>query len=170
MSRPLEDAVSVYLLTPENCELYETPEKIFCCRIPEKGFDGRAFPAKAFPFDGEETFLSLLNADNEELGMIPDLSVFSPEQADLLRAELKKRYFMPKIRAIKKIEDHFSVSHWKVETDLGPLDFSVKEAQKNIIRVTETRLIVVDSDGCRYEIPDHTALDRRSRSKLQLYL
>ncbi len=170
MAGSLKTAVDVFTLTPQNCTMYETPEKIFCCRVPEKGYDGRAFPAKAFPFEKEETYLSLMDEEKEEIGMIPDLSVFPEDQAALLRRELKKRYFMPRITRILKIEDRFSTSYWQVETELGDLDFSMKDTQKNIIRVTETRLILVDSDGCRYEIADHTALDRKSRSKLQLYL
>ena len=170
MSRSLEMAVDVFTLTPENCSLYETPEGIFCCRVPEKGFDGRAFPAKAFPFEEEETYLSLMDEEKEEIGMIPDLSVFPEDQARLLRRELKKRYFAPKITRIKKIEDRFASTRWEVDTDLGPLEFSMKETQKNIIHVTETRLILSDSDGCRYEIEDLAALDRKSRGKIQLYL
>ncbi len=170
MDQSFENAVTVFYLNPENCRFYMTEQKILMCSIPTLSFDARVFLAKAFPFEKNEEYLSVLNEEKQEVGMIRDLAVFPEETAELVRSELEKRYFAPKIKKIVKVNERFGFSYWEVETDFGRLSFTVKDIQRSLIRVSEERLFVVDTDGCRYEIENVNELDRKSYSKIQLYL
>ena len=128
------------------------------------------FEAKrAFPFEKEEEFIILMSEEGKDLGFIRRLCDRSQEEQDLLRKELKRRYFMPVITKIHKVKEQFAFSYWKVDTDCGPLEFSVRDTYKSLIHLG-ARIIVTDADGNRYDIPDNTKLDRPSRKQIDLYL
>ena len=87
-----------------------------------------------------------------------------------LTKELKKKYFAPKILKINKVREAYGKTFWECDTDLGPLSFTVRETNRNLLHAGEDRIFVVDHDGCRYEIPSVSALDRKSFSRIELYL
>ena len=83
---------------------------------------------------------------------------------------MRKKYYAPKIKKILSLTERHGNSNWDCETDVGKLSFSVKDTYRSLIRITPDRLYVCDVDGCRYEIESVKALDRRSYSKIDLYL
>ena len=139
-------------------------------RTKDPDFEGRAFLCLAFPFETREKYLCVQNEEKEEIGMVYDLSDFDPDTAALLQAELKKRYFAPKIQKILKLNERFGFTFWECQTDYGVLSFSVKDTYRSLIRVGEDRLFVSDHDGCRYEIESLAGLDKKSYSKIELYI
>ena len=102
--------------------------------------------------------------------MIRDLKLFDPSSAALVEEELKKKYFAPKILKIVKLEEKFGSSFWDCETDYGFRKFTVKDPHKSILRLGEDRAFVVDVDGCRFEIESLSKMDKKSHSKIELYL
>ena len=50
------------------------------------------------------------------------------------------------------------------------MSFAMYDTYRNIAKVSETRLVLTDVDGNRYEIPDVMDLDRKSFKKIELYL
>ncbi len=128
------------------------------------------FEAKrAFPFEKEEEFIILVSEDGTDLGFIRRLCDRTAEEQALLQKELKRRYFMPVITKIHRVKEQFAFSYWKVDTDCGPLEFSVRDTYKSLIHLGR-RIIVTDADGNRYDIPDSTKLDHASRKQIDLYL
>ena len=170
MNNTMETVVEMKVLTPENARFYQTKNGILMGSIPSIPYEGRVFPAKAFPFEKTDEYICVLNEENEEQGMILDLSVFDEESASMIREELKKRYFTPKIKKIFKINEQFGATHWECESDFGPLSFTMKDVYRNIIRMSPDRIYLVDVDGCRYEIESIAALDKKSFSKIELYV
>jgi len=136
----------------------------------EEGYAGRAHLSYAFPFQKQEEYISVQNDEKEEIGMIRALSEFDAETVKLLKKEIAKTYFAPKIKTIKKLTERYGTSVWECETDHGPMSFSVKDTQRSLIQAGEDRLFVVDRDGCRFEIESVKGLDRKSYSKIELYL
>ena len=124
----------------------------------------------AFPFEEKEAYICVQNEEKEELGMVLALSDLPEEKAALLRRELKRKYFAPKILKIKKLSERFGMTFWDCETDKGPLSFTVKDTHRSFIRADEDRIFVVDHDGCRYEIESVSGMDKKSHSKIELYL
>lgn len=135
----------------------------------EKNWD-RVFLHRAFPFDDPYEYISVLDKDQNEIGIIGDLRNIEPNMRKLIEEELERKYYTPTIKAIKQIKERYGFSHWKVETDIGPMQFTVQDTYRSIIRVTSTRLFVVDMNGNRYEIPDIHELDRKSYRMIELYL
>ena len=95
---------------------------------------------------------------------------FNENAVALLRNEISKKYFAPKIKKILYWKERFGTAYVECETDVGKLSFSVKDVIRSIIRLSDDRLFFVDVDGCRYEIESIKALDKKSYSKIELYI
>ena len=102
--------------------------------------------------------------------MIRSLEDLREEEVGLLKEEIKKKYFAPKILKIKKLTERYGSSFWDCDTDYGFRKFTVKDAHRNLLRLGEDRVFVVDVDGCRYEIESLEKLDKKSHSKIEIYL
>ena len=57
-----------------------------------------------------------------------------------------------------------------METEEGSVSFTLHDTFRSIIRAGEHRLIFLDVNGNRFELPDTEALDRKSYKKIELYL
>ena len=121
---------------------------------------------RAFPLSDPEHNLSLRNEKNEELGLIVDPSGFDPASRVIVEDELRRRYVVPVVRRIVSIRERFEVVECRVETDRGPCAFSVRNLREHVLRPTPNRLILVDVDGNRYDIPDLRALPAASQALL----
>ena len=170
MIQGLEQITDSFLIDRENTSFFSSPTGLLMVKIPEKDYEGRAFLALAFPFETEEEYICVQNEEREELGMIRSLSLLEPATAELCRLELKKKYFAPKILKIVKLAERFGASYWDCETDCGLKKFTVRDPHRSILRLGEDRAFVVDVDGCRYEIESLKGMDKKSHSKIELYL
>ena len=170
MIEGLEKLTDTYLLTPENSRFFLSSTGLLMVAVKEKDFEGRAFLSLAFPFKKEREYICVQNEAKEELGMIRALSDFDEKSRELVETELKKKYFAPKILKIVKLEEKFGSSFWDCQTDYGLRKFTVKDPHRSILRLGEDRAYVVDVDGCRYEIESLEKMDKKSHSKIELYL
>lgn len=130
----------------------------------------RIFLHRAFPFDFPYSYISVLDMDSKELGLIQEVDAFDSETAAMLRAELERKYYTPVIKQILSVKDKFGYSYWKVISDEGELSFTMQDTFRNLLKVGGTRIFVNDIDGNRYEIPDIEKLDHKSFKKIELFL
>lgn len=158
------------MLTGDTCRFSLSPAGLLTAKLSDGSYSGRAYLSLAFPFQFTEEYIALQNEDKEEIGMIRRLSDLREEDRDLVRDALKIKYFSPKIKKILTLTERFGTTRWTVETDKGNMNFVVKDTYKSLIRVSEDRLFVCDIDGCRYEIESLKGLDKRSFSKIELYV
>lgn len=131
---------------------------------------GRVWFHRMFPFETPDEYISVLDRDGKEYGVIRRLSDLDAEQREIVGHELDRKYLCPEITRIYSVKEKLGTSYWQVETENGRMRFSMQDTYKNIIRVSETRIILNDSDGNRYSIKDVSALDRKSYRKIELYL
>lgn len=115
---------------------------------------------RAFPLSAADAYVSLRDPDGGEIGMIESLDDLAPEQAAILRGELDRRYFTPRIERIRELKEEFGYSYWTVDTDAGRRRFTVQSGKNNVTAVGAGRLVIVDVDGNRFEVADYTGLDR----------
>ena len=131
----------------------------------------RVYLHRAFPFELTDEYISVLDDDQKEIGFIRSIEDdFDADTAILLKDELAKKYFCPKITRITEMKDNYGFMQVKTETDLGKLSFSVRDIYRSIIKAGGGRIYIVDVDGNRYEIPSLDKLDKGSYKKLELYL
>ena len=131
---------------------------------------GRVILHRAFPFDRPDNIISVQQEDGFEIGIIRDINEFDKKTAEILNRALDKKYYIPEITKILSAKDRFGFVYFKCQTDSGECDFVVRNPFGSIIRLSETRIFILDIDGNRYSIKDTSALDRKSYRKIELYI
>lgn len=124
---------------------------------------------RCFPLDTKDMMISIRNGldDGEtEIGIINDITELSEHHRRLIEEDLAKRYFVPIIEHIYSIEELFGRYMWTVKTNKGFRELTVKNINSNVRFLGENRILVIDSDNCRYDIPDYGALDHISQNVL----
>ena len=161
-----ELSVTVWL-TPENAFFFMKNNFLYI-RYDEK--ETRAFLCRQFPFELEGEFISVMNEEQAEVGIIKAVSLFADAGEDLLRTELARRYYAPVIDKIISVKERYGFSYWRVHTAEGNVNFTLHDTYRSIIRATGGRIVMLDVNGNRFEIPNVEALDRKSYKKIELYL
>lgn len=173
----LRDIVTVLYITNDNAK-FEKDNDFIRMTLTAPNDDGivetttydRIFLHRAFPFDYPYAYISVLDQDSRELGLIADIDELSADAAEMLRQELDRKYYTPVIKQILSLKDKFGFSYWKVMTDEGELSFTLRDTFQSLMKVGGTRIFVNDIDGNRYEIPNIEELDRKSFRKIELFL
>jgi hypothetical protein len=114
--------------------------------------------------------VSILDAEKNEIAMLPNLDALDPESRQVAEDELLGRYLVARITRVIRARATYGVRYWHVETDRGERRFAIKHTSKNAIWVTDNHLVLRDTLGCRYEINPFSALDRRSRAEVEKVL
>ncbi len=126
--------------------------------------------ASAFPLSARLQRVVFFDGQGEEIGCLKNPSRLDGASLRLLREELDKAYFMPRITAIMEIDDYLDIEFWRVETNRGERTFEVRQPRRHIRTIGPQRMVVKDVDGNRYEIRDWSRLDRKSLAWLMRHL
>lgn len=176
MAGIFDDVIEIVHLNPQNAVFYMKGDFLAVKTVlPGKDDDeqeqdrGIIKLRRMFPFEELWTHISVMDSENNEIGIIDNVDDF-PECKELLVNELEKIYFYPRITKIYSMKEKYGFSSWDVETDIGRITFSVKDTFRSILLLGSSRAIITDADGGRYEIPDTTKLDRSSYRKIELYV
>ncbi len=136
--------------------------------------DGRRFvgiePVRAFPISHPQGLLSICDGEGHELICIEEPSALRPEVRRMLEEELGRREFVPVVRRIKRVLADSDPSEWRIVTDRGPTTFLMEDSDNDVRRLGVNRILLVDTHGIRYLIPDASRLDAASRRILERYL
>lgn len=182
------DFAKITYLSPENAEFYQTKNGFPALKafLPPRQDDledekelppewqdfGRIYLHRAFPFDAPEEFISVLDKDGKEYGIIRALNEFEgqPGTVELIRGELQRKYLYRQILKIRSVKDKLGFSYWEVDTDCGKCSFTMQDTFRNLFHNSENGIILTDVDGNRYAIPNVLELDSKSYRKIELYL
>jgi hypothetical protein len=115
-------------------------------------------------------FISVLGEDQQEIGIIRNVEQLGEENRSLVVTELQRRYYSPVILKINSMKERYGFSYWKVETADGSVQFTLHDTYRSIVHAGENRVLLLDVNGNRFEIPDVTALDKKSYKKIEFYL
>ncbi|MCW4026296.1 MAG: DUF1854 domain-containing protein [Candidatus Bathyarchaeota archaeon] len=116
---------------------------------------------RAFPITMPWSYIVFKGTDDQEIGILRNFNELDSESARVLKEELEKLYFIPKITKIYDIKEEFGVLVWKTETDKGPRRFDVI-SRREVKKISRDRILIKDGDGNLYDIPDIKKLDQRS--------
>ena len=119
----------------------------------------------ARPITGRGREIGVLGRDKKELATLESMDDLDPESRRIAEEELSRRYLVPRITRVLRTRAHFGVRYWRVLTDIGERRFALKNASRNAVWVTDERLVLHDTLGCRYEISPFSSLDERSRAE-----
>lgn len=125
---------------------------------------------RAFPISSPGEYVCIVDAEGHERLCIEDLSKLRPNVRKMLDEELARREFVPIVLRILNVYADSDPSQWQIVTDRGPTEFLMEDSNDDVRRLGPTRILLVDTHGIRYLIPDTQKLDATSRRILDRYL
>lgn len=117
---------------------------------------------QAFPFSLEYKFISVRNHKDEEIGVIKDIEEFAPDSQEAIKKELQWRYYAPEIKQIVNIKEEFGHMYWDVKTNRGLRKLVTRGRDDGVYLITDSRILIIDMAGNRFEIFDYHQLDAKS--------
>jgi len=162
-----EDATGeVRVLDPKRVKLFRTPEGVPRAVLEDELCCLHIKVMCSFPLSRPHQHVSLREGSNRELGLIEDLRELDRASRRVAEEEIERRYFLPEITAIYRLEGHFGTYDWDVETDRGRRSFLVRGRSEKIVYMPPHRVVITDVLGNRYQVSDTSRLDRRSQAHL----
>lgn len=171
LKKESEELLQMRFLTPDNAVFARTEGGFLSLKTGDKEYS-RVGVYLTFPLTNPEEFISIREADEKakEIGMVEKLSQLPTDQQDMIREQIKLRYFMPVITKVLDVKDEYGYAYWHVMTSFGMCRFTTQMSGDAVISLSDSRLMVTDIDGNRYEIPDFYQLSVMERKKLDLFI
>ncbi len=154
------------LLDPETIKFYLNDFEDLILEV-DGSKKHEVIPYRAFPLTASDQFIALRSTEDEEIGMVRNMSDLDADSRRALHTELERAYFTPRITQVYAVEENFHVPKWDVETDRGPRVFEIRSSRSDVRVMASGRILFRDADGNRYEIPDYRRLDPISRSLVE---
>jgi hypothetical protein len=126
--------------------------------------------ARAFPISAPGEYICIYDAEGHEVLCIEDPSTLPPARLETLEEELARREFIPIVVRIEAVSGDSDPSQWRVMTDHGPTTFLIEDGDNDVRRLGPNSILLVDTHGIRYLIPDVRQLEGASRRILDRYL
>ncbi|MDA0711424.1 MAG: DUF1854 domain-containing protein [bacterium] len=119
--------------------------------------------ARAFPRTNPDRYVSLMDSEGHEIGIIENPEQLDAESREIVEAELKEIYFKPTVESILSVTTKGTGSLWEVETDDGPRQFKII-GREALSGASAPSIEIHDDNGKRYKIEDYWKLDAESRN------
>ncbi len=132
------------------------------------------FALRCMPVRYPNQYLSLrwFNAENreQEIGLIRDLSEWPADTQKLINESLVRRYFVHTILRINTIERLQNYLNFKVETDLGPMEFFMRWSYDTAHDYSDRGKVLLDVEENRYVVPDVALLPHADRKLFERWI
>lgn len=171
MEQETEEMLRVRYLTRENARFERTGTGFLSLKVEEE-FYPRVQVVRMFPFSDKDSFISIRTAEerSKEIGIVEKMEDVDGETAEMLEEQLTLHYFTPVIERVNKIKDEYGFAYWDVVTNHGACHFTIRMGGNSVIHLSESRILIMDIDENRFEIPDVNKLTPKERKKLDLFL
>lgn len=131
----------------------------------------RVFLHRDFPHELLYEYISVLDDESREIGLIYSIDDFDSQTVAILKDEIAKKYYSPIIKEIKSVKERYGFSYWKVVClDGRSVSFTMQDTFKNILHISDDSLMLVDVDSNRFTIESLSSLGVKSYRKIELYL
>lgn len=158
---------SSHLLGPDQIRFERTKGGLVKAHLPDGTQHEPVDFYRAFPFSAPDGLISVRDERDSELGIISSLASFSAAEKHIVRTELNRRYFAPLITRILELRERYGQSQWRVDTEAGPVEFTVQNEHANLQDLPNGRLLLLDINGNRYHLNARDTLPTRIRRKLE---
>lgn len=169
----LSDAIDLGLIEPTNAKFRETAGGFLALAYKDKDY-ARVSVRRALPLGMPDEYLSVADAENQEIGIIRNLSDLIADQRALVVKELERRYYCPNVIEVRSVKDQLGYVYLDltVKGAGNPVrtTCAIKDVNRNIRMLTDDSVILFDVDGNRYMIPSLKGLPPKSRKRLEPYL
>ncbi|GIP43502.1 hypothetical protein J45TS6_19610 [Paenibacillus sp. J45TS6] len=156
----------IQLLRQQDINLSRNKGGVIQGTVNEKYYD-ELIVYRCFPFQYDSSYISIRNAEDEELGIVREIEELDKESACVLKEELELRYFLPKVTHIDSVKNKSGLWLWELQTNLGPTRMVMRNLHEHLLYPGEGWIIITDMNGKRCEIKDWRMLDSHSQKQLQ---
>ncbi len=164
-----EGSAAIVRLDRSNSE-FSMKNGFMTMKIDENDY-ARVFLHRTFPFDKPWEYISVTDPDNKEIGIIYNVADYDTNTEQLLRTELERKYYEPKVKSIMSLKERYGFSYWTIfTTEDRKVNFTMQDTFRNIIRIGDDKAILLDVDGNRFVIESILGLDKKSQKKIELYI
>jgi len=165
--KPHFSLTPIRITHPENVDLsqvhfFREPAWVLRLTLADDRSYTRVKLVRAAPLTYPRQYVSVLDERDEEIFMVERLDDLEPAQRAVVEEELDRRYLTSIIEAVESVRNEFGTSYWEVRTQRGHRQFVVQNAAENARWLDDYRLLLVDVDGNRFEVPRLNRLDKRS--------
>jgi hypothetical protein len=172
MEKETQEMLKLRYITGENSEFKRTEGGFVSLKIENESYP-RVQVYRVFPFTNPDYYISIREPDEKarEIGVIRDLKKdVSGETRKILEEQMQLRYFTPIIEKVINIKDEYGFAYFDVLTDHGACRFTIHMGGSSVVYLSDTRVLITDLDGNRFEIPDIRKLTAPELKKLDLFL
>lgn len=155
---------------PGRVRLFRQPPWMLRLTIAGDRSYTRVKVVRAAPLSYPTQYIALLDERDEEILMLDSLDEVDGQLRTLLEEELERRYLTSVIERVESVRNEFGTSYWDVQTHRGRREFVVQNVAENAQWLGEHRLLLVDVDGNRFEVPRVDRLDKRSLACIEQVL
>lgn len=171
LKKESEEVLEMRMLTSENATFSRTDGGFIALKTNDKEYE-RVGVYLTFPLTNPEEYISIREADEKakEIGLIKNISDLKKDEQEMIREQIRLRYFMPVVRKVLDVKDEYGYAYWHVMTDFGACRFTTHMSGDAVINLGGARYQITDIDGNRYDLPDLYALSVMERKKLDLLI
>jgi len=172
----LQEASSLDLryLDPEDVRVWRGEDGRTYCTIADELTVLTPMFIRSHPLSDLDRYISIRGVEpkersvamGKEFGLLRNWHWVDPDSQRLIEAELQRRYLHPKIIAILSVRDYSGVQVCVFDTDRGEREITLRDVRDNVVYLDQSRLLITDAEGNRYDIEDADQLDPESRMRL----
>jgi hypothetical protein len=138
-----------------------------CAHIEGEKCAWNVRPVWASPLSRPNRYLALLDSKEKEFALVVNpQEELDAESWTAAQEEMKRRDLTARVTRIESAREDGGAAYFVVETDRGRREFVANNLSTNALFYGESRLMMLDVDGNRFDFPDLNVLDERSRTLL----
>ncbi len=122
------------------------------------------------PLYDPDHYASVQTTKHKEIGIIRPVKGLRKADREVVQESLLGYYLTCRIKRVVSLAHQFGAVYWSVETDKGPREFVIRGISEHVRWLADSRLLITDVDGNRFEIPDMEKLDKASQNYIDLVL
>ncbi len=148
---------------------FETLENGFLkLTLEDKVYD-KVTLTRLLPYSQEEAYIAVMQ-NQEEIGIIKDLSELESKEYDQVIKHLNYKYYIPEITKINSVKEKMGFLYINLDTKGGEKEICIADFVSNIRLIKENLLSITDVEGNKYRMSNIQKLDKDSRQKIDVFL
>ena len=148
---------------------FETQENGFLKLILDDEVYEKVTLTRLLPYSQEEAYIAVMQ-NQEEIGIIKDLSELDAEQYDQVQKHLHYKYYIPEITKINHVKEKMGFLYMNLDTKGGSKEICIADFVSNIRLIKDNLLSITDVEGNKYRMSNIQQLDKDSRQKIDIFL
>ena len=168
LEQEMEEMIAYKELGPEHVRFFSMGDGFLSLEIDGITYN-KVELIRLLPFRMPDEYISCLE-HGKEIGIIRRITDFSEEQQEILRSQLKFRYYMPEVEKIISIKEKMWFLFIKAVVNGKEKELCMRDLTNSIKFYNESDVVLTDVEENRYLIKQFRSLPKKQLQKLEMYL